>query len=110
MIRQGAVVRVHCRQCQNFFDVDLDGVRRTRGADHSLIDGSTSCRLTSCRGRGYFLAAPSMGSTFLFLVSADMVQRHRLEQLRPIDLEPPDSGPPAPPAAGRATSDRAIAA
>lgn len=107
MIRQGAVVRVHCRQCATFFDVDLAGISRARGDDHSVVDGSTSCRITSCRGRGYFLAAASMEETFLLLVNANMVQREALEQLRPVDIEPPTSGAPPP---ARAESLRRIAA
>jgi hypothetical protein len=96
MIARGAVVRVHCRQCLNFFDVDLIAIRRARGEQHSLIDGSTACRITSCRGRGYFLAAASMAEEFLLLVNADMVSRERIEKLRPIDIEPPSSDEPPP--------------
>jgi hypothetical protein len=96
MIRRGAAVRAHCRQCEEFFDVDLVAVRGARGSAHSLIDGSTDCRISRCRGRAYFLAAPSMEATFLLLVNADMVQRARLESLRPIDVEPPTSDEPPP--------------
>jgi hypothetical protein len=99
MIKRGAAVRVHCRQCEEFFDVDLVAVRRARGPDHSLIDASTDCRISRCRGRAYFLAAPSMEETFLLLVNADMVQRGRLESLRPLDVEPPTSDEPPPPPA-----------
>lgn len=101
MIRQGAIVRVHCRQCRNFFDVDLVAVQRARGKDHCLIDGSTNCRISSCRGRGYFLAARDMAATFLLLIRADMVQREELEQIRPLDIEPPSPGPLPPEAAAQ---------
>src|SRR3954466_3017849 len=96
MIRRGAAVRVHCRRCEEFFDVDLVAAFRARGPDHSLIDASTDCGISRCRGRAYFLAAPSMDGTFLLLVNAHMIQRDRLEALRPIDIEPPTSDEPPP--------------
>jgi hypothetical protein len=98
MIRASAAVRVHCSKCKNFFDVDLVAVRNLRGETHSLIDAWTTCRLSSCRGRGYFVGAASLTSTFILLVRADLARRAELEQLRPIDVEGPD-GPPAPPPA-----------
>ena len=102
MIGRGAAVRAHCRQCENFFDVDLVAIRRARGEHHSLIDGSTDCRLTRCRGRMYFVAAASMTDRFLLLVNATMVQREPLEALRPIDIEPQDGPPPSESAAAAA--------
>src|ERR1043165_3131574 len=89
MIARGAAVRVHCRQCGTFFDVDLVAIRKARGDAHSLINASTGCRITSCRGRAYFLAAASMTERFLLLVTSDMVQRSRLGHLPPIAIAAP---------------------
>jgi hypothetical protein len=105
MIRHSAIVRVHCLGCDTFFDVDLPAIARTRGANHSLVDATTGCKITRCRGRGYFVAAPVMDGRFLLLVNPSMdALRARLEALRPIDIEPPDGSGSAPAAAMRAVA------
>jgi hypothetical protein len=95
MIEKGVVVRVGCARCRTFFDVDLIGIARARGPDYCLIDRTTQCKVTRCRGRGYFIAASSMVEPIITLTNASM-DPFGLNGLRPIDLEPsdPPSGEP----------------
>ena len=99
MIRQGAVVRVGCVKCRTFFDVDLVAVARARGDDYSLIDRTSQCKITRCRGTAYFIGAESMRDPIMTLVNASM-NPLCLEGVRPIDLEPsaPEEPPPNEPA------------
>lgn len=99
MIRQGAIVRVGCVKCRTFFDVDLMAIGRNRGEEYSLIDQTTQCKISKCRGTGYFIAARSMLDPIMTLVRASM-NPLCLNGVRPIDLEPksPEEPPPKEPA------------
>lgn len=95
MIRAGTVVRFGCVKCRNIFDVDLVAIAAKSGDGASLINASTICRLTSCRGRGYFVAAKSLEAPLLTLVTVSMLDPLGVDGRPAIELEPPN--PPAPP-------------
>lgn len=97
MIDAGVIVRVGCASCSTFFDVDLRAIEQRRGRAFSLIDGETSCKVTRCRGRNFFVAATSMNAVLVTLVNSasDPLQ---INGRRAIDLEPPDDPPPSVPA------------
>lgn len=91
MLDQGVIVRAGCARCDSIFDVDLRAIVARRGRDYSLIDREITCKLSKCRGQGFFLAAARMDTQLLTLLNADvdplLIER---KGLRPIDLEPPD--------------------
>ena len=93
-IRHGAIVRAACSKCGNLFDVDLRAVEQRRGPSFSLIDANTQCRISTCRGRAFFLGASCMNSPFQVLMSSHETS-HTLAGKKPIDLEPDPDPPPA---------------
>ncbi len=103
MIAAGAVVRVGCAKCRNFFDVDLVAIRKNRGDAYSLIDQTSQCKVTSCRGRCYFFAARSMTDPIMMLTKAGM-NPFLVEGMRPVDLEPPAPDEPPPTESAAATA------
>jgi len=94
MIAQSAVVRAGCVKCRTFFDVDLPATARVRGGDFSLIDRTSQCKISKCRGTAYFVAARSMCDPIMTLVNCSM-NPLQIEGVTPLDLEPSaDDDPP----------------
>lgn len=91
MFDHGVIVRVGCVRCGTIFDVDLRAIALRRGRDYCLIDREVTCKVTKCRGTGFFLAACSMTTPLLTLLNAHVdplsIERNGL---RPIDIEPPE--------------------
>lgn len=102
MIEAKTIVRAACVKCRNFFDVDLAAILAIRGARYSLIDKRPRCKISTCRGKCFFLAAASSTSPLRPLVT-DATRLLAMFGMRSIeDVEPPPDPPrPRPPAAQR---------
>ena len=92
IVDQGVVVRVACTSCLSIFDVDTRAILEKRGRDFSLIDARPSCKISTCRGRGVFVAARSMRDPFVTMLGAGG-DPCGLDGRRPIDFEPPEPTP-----------------
>ncbi|QQN73188.1 hypothetical protein [Croceicoccus sp. YJ47] len=93
MIENNIILRVGCIDCGHFFDADLLALYRVRGGEFSLIGQTCTCRLTICRGTGYFVAARSMNEPLSTLTRGGNDPLN-LGGLNAADLEPPT--PPEP--------------
>jgi hypothetical protein len=91
MLDHGTIVRAGCARCDTVFDVDLRAIIARRGRDYSLIDKEITCKVSKCRGTGFFLAAARMDTALITLLNAHvdplLIER---KGLRPIDFEPPE--------------------
>ena len=92
IVDQGVVVRVACTSCLSIFDVDTRAILEKRGRDFSLIDARPSCKISTCRGRGVFVAARSVRDPFVTMLGAGG-DPCGLDGRRPIDFEPPEPTP-----------------
>lgn len=95
MIDNCVIVRLGCPDCRTFFDVDLRALERARGRGVSLIDARPSCKVTRCRGSGFFVAARRMQDPLTLLLSGAALGG-TIAGLRAADLEPPQDDPPDP--------------
>lgn len=88
MIDQDVITKARCIKCQNFFDVDLQPLEAKWGRGFSLINQSLTCKVTSCRGTGYFAGAGHIDAPLITLLDAD-ADPLKLGGLTPRDIEPP---------------------
>lgn len=94
LIERAVIVRFACMQCREIFDVDLQAVVTVRGPAYSLMDRSSTCRRSRCRGQGFFVMATAIDAPFAMLAYRAMPSW--LRGIRPCDVEPPldDGSPP----------------
>ncbi|WP_198093907.1 hypothetical protein [Novosphingopyxis sp. YJ-S2-01] len=89
MIDSETVARAKCTCCGNFFDVDLPALQLRRGDNFTLINRHLVCKITSCRGTGFFAAAAHLDDRLVTLFEAALDPLD-LGELTPRDLEPPE--------------------
>jgi hypothetical protein len=70
LLRAKAEVRFACERCRTLFDVDLKALAQLRGCEACLVNVEARCKVSACRGRGFFLAAPSRDDALFPLVTA----------------------------------------
>ena len=94
----GAELRFACEACRTVFDVDLGTILAARGPDFRLVNRRPRCKVSCCRGRGFFLVAESRDHLLMPLLTMDPFV-HWPPGPRPRDFEPPPFTP-TPPSSG----------
>lgn len=69
MLKARVLVRTQCRRCGALMRVDLDEVAAHRGRSWSLIDCQERCRMVSCDGAAFYVAARGYGASWRTLLA-----------------------------------------